>query len=440
MQQQPQQHGYYDSADTASFPPQQQQQQQRSSMPIHYEFPVADDDKERRTKISDGNDDDSKNGISARNDLITRYWSKKVGKIQIQTSVALIGYASGTFMAKSLIGSSDVVAWTGYFWASFSVVSTWFRTPLGELSRAVGLSMILILQRTQQIRTSYPTWRYVAASMGIGRGGGRDSRGRPTRRPFPPARNPWKYVPRSSRDPDFNMIYALISIAMVGSAVGGNMPFIPSWIGALLGASSFAFVCTWQDSPRGDLLRSCAMRVVAACTELWKIQADLQIIPKTNVVTSQIIDKCMILDRKHRVKDRFLSFANKRYESASKVAEQIQQQQRNRGGLDNKDDRESRRDDDRWNYEKSRQREGYRRRGIPNDDDVNDDRYSRSSSSPRFDNEEKRSRRRNNNDEQSSDYRNYDGRENYSRKAFDDDYSFDDEKPEKKAKGFFRRR
>jgi len=258
------------------------------------------------------------------------------------------------------------------------------------------------------------------------------------------------------------MIYALISIAMVGSAVGGNMPFIPSWIGALLGASSSAFVCTWQDSPRGDLARSCAMRVVAACTELWKIQADLQIIPKTTVVTSQIIDKCMILDRKHQVKNRFLSFANKGYESASKVAEQIQQQQRNRGGLDNKDDRESRRDDDRMNndnkdlryrrnresldsddksnYARSGQEGRYRRRGIPNDDDDNDGRYFRSSSSSRFDNEERRFRRRNNIGEQSSEYRNYDDRENYSRKALNDDTSFDDEKPEKKAKGFSWRR
>ena len=348
------------------------------------------------------------------------------------------------------------------------VVSTWFRTPIGELSRALGLSLILVLQRTQQIRRDYPTWRYVGASMGIGvGGGGRDARGRPIPRrgprPFPPTRNPWKYVPRSSRDPDFNMIYALIIMGMVGSTVGGNMPFIPSWIGALVGASSFAFACTWQDSPRGDLARSCAMRIVSACTELWKIQADLQIIPKATVVSSQIIDKAMILDRKHSVKDKFLSFANKGYESASKVAEQIQQQQRNRGGPDNKDtSKENRRDDDddrRKNvddrdrryrkdrepfdddedYSRSRRREeGNRRRDS---EEENDRKYDGNSRNTRRGNDDDDDRfgRRNNNDERRSDDRNYDDRENYRRNSRDDT-SFNDEEPEKKSKGFFGRR
>jgi len=302
--------------------------------------------------------------------------------------------------------------------------------------------------------------------MGIGvGGGGRDSRGRliPRRgpRPFPPTRNPWKYVPRSSRDPDFNMIYALIIMGMVGSTVGGNMPVIPSWIGALIGASSFAFACTWQDSPRGDLTRSCAMRIVAACTELWKIQADLQIIPKATVVSSQIIDKAMILDRKHSVKDKFLSFANKGYESASKVAEQIQQQQRNRGGPDN--NKENRRDDDddrRKNvddrdrrYRKDREppdddegysrslrrEEGYRRGDRDEEDDRRYDGNSRNTRRGNGDDDD-RFGRRNNNDERRSDDMDYDDRENYRRKARDDDVPFNDEEPEKKSKGFFGRR
>lgn len=242
-----------------------------------------------------------------------------------------------------------MVRWTGYFWAIVLVVSTWFRTPMGELSRALGLSLILVLQRTQRIRREYPTWRYVAASVGIIRGGPRDARGRPRGpRPFPPARNPWKYTPRSPRDPDFNMMYALVSMAMVGSTVGGNLPFIPNWIGALVGASSFAFACTWQNSHRGDLARTMGMRVVRAVSELWEIQADLQIIPKATVVSSQVIDKAMILDRKHRVKDRFLSLANKSYAQASQVAEQIQKQQR---GGNNKDenDNDNKRDRNRGN-------------------------------------------------------------------------------------------
>lgn len=256
------------------------------------------------------------------------------------------------------------------FWAS-----TWFRTPLGELVRAMGLSLLLVLQRSRRIRKTYPTWRYIPAAIGVG-----SKRGL---RPFPPARNPWRYTPRSPRDPDFNMMFVLVSMAFVGSMVGGNLPVIPTWMGALAGAASFAFACTWQ-SPRGDLARSCGMRVVSAVGELWEIQADLAIIPKATVVSSQIIDKAMILDRKHRVKDRFLSLANKGYEQASKLATQIHEQQR--GGVGKNGDNSMRTDD---------RNDGRRRRDRRGDDggrgedfrdgppprrgsgDESDDRYDR---------------------------------------------------------------
>ena len=176
-------------------------------------------------------------------------------------------------------------------------------------------------------------------------------------RPFPPTRNPWRYVPRSDRDPDFNMMYAIAAMAFVGSACGGNLPFIPSWIGALSGAGMFGLACTWT-SPRGDLARTCGMRVVSTAGQLWEIQADLQIIPKATVVSSQIIDRAMILDRKHRVKDKFLSLASKGYEQATKVAAQIHQQQR---GGNNIDDRENDRD----------RRDRRQRPGGDRDDDRN---------------------------------------------------------------------
>mmetsp|Transcript_10529 Transcript_10529/g.24958 ORF Transcript_10529/g.24958 Transcript_10529/m.24958 type:complete len:579 (-) Transcript_10529:327-2063(-) len=394
----------------------QQQQQQNPSLPIHYEFPIAsDDDIDTRGagRRQRGRNDDARDGLegngmtsSARNDLVTRYWSTKRGKLQIQSVIGLIGYGSGSFVAKSFLGTSDIAQWSGYFWAAFLIISTWFRTPMGELSRAVGLSLILVLQRTQRIRREYPTWRYVAASVGILRGGPRDARGKPRGpRPFPPARNPWRYSPRSPRDPDFNMMYALVSMSLVGSTVGGNMPFIPNWIGALAGAAIFAFACTWQESHRGDLARTMGMRVVRAVTELWEIQADLQIIPKATVVSSQMIDRAMILDRKHRVKDRFLSLANKGYAQASKVAEQIQQQQR---GGPNKD-----RDDDR-----RRESDSDDRRGGPRDADYRSRDRSRDEDRRRYrDDERGRSRGRREDDDEEE----FRSRGRFRRRAEEDD-------------------
>ncbi|MGK3761772.1 MAG: hypothetical protein ACI8RD_014090, partial [Bacillariaceae sp.] len=126
-QQYPDEYGYYGnsggppppqsatdfSSSSSTNPPQQQQQQQqqRPSLPIHYEFPItsADDDKgkdlkegRRIKKINNDDDEDDNNfkSTSARTDLVTKYWSKKIGKVQIQTIIGLIGYASGSFVAK----------------------------------------------------------------------------------------------------------------------------------------------------------------------------------------------------------------------------------------------------------------------------------------------------------------------------------------------------
>lgn len=104
-------------------------------------------------------------------------------------------------------------------------------------------------------------------------------------------------------------------MAFIGSLCGGNVPIIPTWIGSLGGAGLLAFGCTLTTT-KGDLCRIMGMRVVALLQELWSIQTDLRIIPKTAVVTSQVIDKMMIFDRKHRVKDRFLAIVAQAYESS----------------------------------------------------------------------------------------------------------------------------
>jgi hypothetical protein len=260
------------------------------------------------------------------------------------------------------------------------LVGTFLRTPFGELVRALSMSLILVLQRTSKIRTTYPTWRYVPAVFGLTR----------SPRPFPPARNPWKYTPRrDSEDPDFTMMFAVIAMAFVGSTCGGTMtvPLIPTWLGALVGAAACSLGCTLS-SARGDLCRTMGMRVVALVQELWEIQADLRIIPKAAVVSSQVLDKLMIFDRKHKVKDRFLSLVNQGYNRAMQTASQLNTNNDNNKAQGNNEEEDVLRrspreqDDDDRRRRGSRGREGDRgrresrgddedrkRRGPPRDDD-----------------------------------------------------------------------
>jgi hypothetical protein len=244
---------------------------------------------------------------------------------------------------------------------------TYFRTPFGELTRALGMSLILVLQRTSRIRRTYPTWRYVPAFFGMGR----------RVRPFPPARNPWRYTPRTNtryKDPDFSMLYSVIAMALVGSSVGGNLPMVPTWIGGLVGALMFAYGCTLS-SPRGDLCRTLGMRVVAILQELWEIQADLKMIPKAAVVASQVLDKAMIFDRKHKVKDRFLSLVTKGYEqvmttmsSASANPNPNQQREGERRDASNSTSSRESEEKDARRRPDDRGARGERRRGIDDDD------------------------------------------------------------------------
>lgn len=112
------------------------------------------------------------------------------------------------------------------------------------------------------------------------------------------------------------MLYSILAMSFIGSFCGGSVPIIPTWIGSLAGAGIFAFGCTLS-SAKGDLCRTMGMRIVALLQELWYIQTDLRIIPKAAVVTSQVIDKMMLFDRQHRVKDRFLSLATRAYDEVT---------------------------------------------------------------------------------------------------------------------------
>ena len=202
--------------------------------------------------------------------------------------------------------------------------SIFLRTPFGELVRALALSLILVLKRSHSIRKKYPTWKYVQVLLSY------KSNQQPSRnkkiRPFPPCPNPWNYQPQRPTDPEFNMLYSLIAMVFVGSTCGAtlSLPLIPTWMASLVGAATLALATT-MDSPRGDLARTMGMRLVALIQELWNIQATLGIIPKAAIVSSQIIDKCMILDNQHKVKDKFLRLVNAGYEQILQTADRVQQ-------------------------------------------------------------------------------------------------------------------
>ncbi|CAB9511588.1 expressed unknown protein [Seminavis robusta] len=257
----------------------------------------------------DRREDDLPEFASARRDVITRYQSTFRGKMALAASSGVAGSIAGGFAGKSLLNSPITFAGVG---GTFFLLCTLLRNPYGELVRAMGMALILALQRFTSIRGRYPTWRHVKSSLGAAQ-----------RRPFPPAANPWTYQPRSNRDVPFKMLYTLITMAFVGSTVGGSMPLIPTWMGSLAGAGLFGLATTLQSS-RGDLIRSMGMRVVALCEEFLGINAELEILRKGGVVTGKVLDKLLILDRQHRIKDRLISGATFLFGQISNQVNRVQ--------------------------------------------------------------------------------------------------------------------
>ena len=295
--------------------------------------PDADDNDQQRRRNKNRNDVYS----NPRRDAIARYTSTKMGKMKLAISSATCGAILGTFVGKSTLGhgKQSAIFFAFLFW----FMGTFLRDAYGEMVRSLALGMIYLLSRTRNVRKSYKTGVHLKAIFHLG---GNE------RVPFPPlidedgVENMWKYTPQTDYDPDFDMVKSLICLVIIGSFCGGNVPLIPTWMGSMAGASTFGFLGISKNS-RGDLMRTMGMRVVATAAEALDINAELNVTRKVSVVAGKLLDKALILDRKHRIKDKIVNGATWIYDRLSSTVRKVQDDM----NQDDDDDRrrEIRRDD-----------------------------------------------------------------------------------------------
>jgi hypothetical protein len=270
----------------------------------------------RGTQRTSENYDGEEYRASPRRDAITRYMSTKRGGVQVRLGSIAVGAALGGFIGKSLFNDPSLVS---VAMSIFFLVTGFLRNDYGELSRALGLAFVLTFQRTRSVRKEYPTLPHLKAMIRQG-----------PRKPFPPVDegiSPWKYAPIYRGDPEFTMTYAVLAMALVGSFCGGNVPSLPAWLGGVVGAVGFASM-TMGSNARGDLGRSMGMRVVGLAQLVLAINSDLNILGKVGTVSGLIFDKVMIMDRKHRIKDKIVATCKFFYDKVSKAAEEMQDEMR----------------------------------------------------------------------------------------------------------------
>jgi hypothetical protein len=65
------------------------------------------------------------------------------------------------------------------------------------------------------------------------------------------------------------------------------------------------------------------MKVVSLVEELLDINSELQLLGKLQVVNGKIFDKLLILDRKHKIKDKVTSILQWMFQNASRAANQV---------------------------------------------------------------------------------------------------------------------
>ena len=210
----------------------------------------------------------------------------------------------------------------GVIVASLLFAIGFLRNDYGELSRALGLAFVLTIKRTRSVRKEYPTLPHLKAMIG-----------QSPRKPFPPVEegsSVWKYEPIYRDDPDFTMTFCLLAMALVGSFCGGNVPIIPAWIGGIAGAVAFASFTTGSNA-RGDLGRSMGMRVAGLVKVVLGINTELRILGKAATVSGLIFDKIMIMDRKHRIKDKIVAIFQWGYDKVANTAEQVKEEMGDEG-------------------------------------------------------------------------------------------------------------
>jgi hypothetical protein len=326
--------------------------------PIHYSFPVRKE--EEMVSINEPAVSSSLSGTrrrrvpsrpeakatksqqlpkyaSARTDAVTRFQSSSVSnRLKLTASCGLLGAGCGAFLSKSISVKKTKTSAVSIDplvmgMATLFIITSRLRNPYGELIRTLGLLFIRIIQRSRYIRKKYPGVHYVLPALAL-----------TERRPYPMSsspNNPWKINVNydDDDDDDFSMWYAILANLMMGGILlGGShiIPFLPTSLASLLGASVLGYATTLPDS-RGDLARVMGMRVVGILREAVALNSELHVLSKSGIVISNVLDKLLILDRQHRIKDKFLAIAHFVYD---RVILRVQADMQQANDDDNDDD------------------------------------------------------------------------------------------------------
>jgi hypothetical protein len=185
------------------------------------------------------------NKVPIQKPLVKKYVKTIPLIVLVAISSSLFSYIASNMILKFTLSSSPLFIIIPI--TIFSLLATFIPGEIGNFSRASGVFMILMFQRSNLIKFIKEFLTYLICITMITK-----------RRGFPNLDDPWRYRPRSPKDVEFNMTYALIASAIMGAILGrvisSFIPLLPGWISTLGLAIFTGYMCTVSD-PSGDLIR-----------------------------------------------------------------------------------------------------------------------------------------------------------------------------------------
>ena len=252
-----------------------------------------DNNKNYRNEIYDKSNDNPPPYPRDRepSDLITSYTNTFPSRVVVSVSSALCSGMFSILLANMILGSSHhmipIVA------GSASCIGCYIprRNNFGNLSRALGIFLILLIRRAKFRSFLLQFIKQFQATLML-----------KNRAIFPASENPWSYTPRAdTNDVPFNMMSALIGIVLAGGWIGWMcvkpIPLFPNWIGAVSGAAFFGYLGTLKDT-KGDLLRFLGFSLNRCMTHVLSAASEVGLKEKINVFLSNTFALLLRLDRK----------------------------------------------------------------------------------------------------------------------------------------------
>jgi hypothetical protein len=232
--------------------------------------------------------------VPIRTPIVQQYTSNILVKAGVALSAAFSSFVLMHFVTGLTINSSPL--WLKLSTSLLFFTAAFTQTNVGELSRAQGVLLILLIRRAKLITYFTEVFVQLSASLGLGK-----------RKAYPPGPNPWRYQPQSSSDPAFNVYLSGICVILAASVLGNMLvrpiPLFPGWIGSLMSATCIAYIYTFR-TPHGDLLRFLGSSIVNSLSTMSGAADETDYFGKAGIVSGQIFFFVGKLDRKYKIKDK----------------------------------------------------------------------------------------------------------------------------------------